>query len=123
MGGVDRDWSTRIDMDGRVLPPWVSEIVEAACDRFRVCADPRGAEDRSEDVADGVAAIARGRGARMGRIVGTSGGFVHVVAVVDGWVVDLCARVWEDGGVWPRVYREDRTDVWWPGDGWSLDRT
>ena len=109
-------------MDGRALPPWMVEIVEAACDRFRVCADPRGAEDRSEDVADGVAAIARGHGARMGRIVGTSGGFVHVVAVVDGWVIDLCARVWADGGVWPRVYREDRTDVWWPGEGWSLER-
>lgn len=109
-------------MDGRVLPSWVSEIVEAACDRFRVCADPAAAEDRSEDIADGVAAIAQSHGAQVGRIVGVSGGSTHVVAVVDGWVVDLCARVWEDGGVWPRVYRADRTEVWWPGDRWQLER-
>lgn len=119
---VDPDWSTRTDVDGRMLPPWVVEIVEAACDRFRACADPAGASDRSGDVADAVDGIARSHAADVGRIVGQHRAAVHEVPVVDGWAVDICVRAWDEDSVWPRVYRADRPGVWWPGgaDGWTL---
>lgn len=118
MGRCDPDWHTTEALDGRVLPPWIFEIVEAACGRFRVCASPDGADGRAEDVADAVVAIARGHAAAVARhtdvVVTASGPVEHEVAVVDGFVVDLCARTFDPDGVWPQVYRIEQADRWWP---------